>query len=192
MVAPGDVLAYLALGLVSRPELEAELKATERELEHRVRHGVQAGSADELRRWIADRRAVLDHDVTDLRRTLHDRMRASVAAAPNREVADSIDPTVVLRAGSHPTSGLRAVVVACRSCGRWLAVHPQVANMRHCSYNCFRFDRSARERERRRQKRTLGLPPLWRCWHCGQAFDAKRSDARYCSGRCRTAASRAR
>jgi predicted nucleic acid-binding Zn ribbon protein len=98
----------------------------------------------------------------------------------------------VVPAGSHPALGLHAVVVACRSCGRWLVVHPQVANLRHCSPRCFRFDRSARERERRRQTRTLGFSPHQRCWHCGAAFDPKRSDARYCSGRCRTAASRAR
>jgi len=191
VVPRGDVLAYLALGLASRRELEGELRAAERELDL-LRDDVHLASTEHLRWRIAQRRALLDVDISDLRRALLDRMRKSVAAAPNREAAQEVDPTVVLPAGSYPASGLEAVVVACRSCGRWLVVHAQVANMRHCSYRCFRFSRSARERERRRQKQGLGSPSPRRCWHCGEAFEAKRADARYCTGRCRTAASRAR
>lgn len=138
----------------------------------------------------------LGHDmesrVDELKARLHAQMRASVANAPNREVADTVDPIVVVPAGRYPARGLHAVVVRCRSCGRWLAVNPQVANTKYCSHQCFRFGRSAAERERRRRAREGGIRPGPRCRHCGGLFEAKRADAKYCSGRCRTAASRSR
>lgn len=46
-------------------------------------------------------------------------------------------------------------------------------------------------RERKRIYHAVRLSILT-CWHCGHAFIAARTDARYCSNACRQAAYRAR
>jgi hypothetical protein len=58
---------------------------------------------------------------------------------------------------------------------------------RYCSRRCLR----ARWRRRRQRSRTKVLEDL-RCGRCGGLFTPTRSDARYCSLRCRVAAHRAR
>lgn len=52
------------------------------------------------------------------------------------------------------------------------------------------FD-SVPPQERRRVHRAIGIY-IHQCWNCRHSFLATRSDARYCSNRCRQAAYRAR
>jgi predicted nucleic acid-binding Zn ribbon protein len=63
---------------------------------------------------------------------------------------------------------------------------------RFCSADCrslwwYRFVYSETQ-----EHRAYVIPVAARCAHCGQEFVGGRNDARYCSGRCRTAAYRAR
>ena len=58
-----------------------------------------------------------------------------------------------------------------------------------CSYECHR----ARHNEQRRENRLRSLRELDQvCEHCGEAFEIKRRGMRFCSGRCRVAAHRAK
>jgi hypothetical protein len=68
---------------------------------------------------------------------------------------------------------------------------PDAAGTRRlvCSDKCRRYREAYRGAMRRTQTRVYH----WRdCAACGERFVCSRVDGRYCSGRCRTAASRAR
>jgi len=72
----------------------------------------------------------------------------------------------------------------CRNCDRPMFGWEKRTS--HCSEECTLQTQYKRERERRallREERP--------CPQCGETFKPKRSDGRYCSGRCRVAAFRA-
>lgn len=84
-------------------------------------------------------------------------------------------------------------VHACTRCGRWFAAASPVA-----LYCCDRCASDAR-RDRRANAGSRpgrdwdGRPVRYfvrDCEHCGRRFQAGRSDARFCEGRCRVAAHR--
>jgi hypothetical protein len=60
-------------------------------------------------------------------------------------------------------------------------------HIRYCCGEC-RWDADGERRHARRARPRLPRP----CMRCGETFTPARSDARYCSGRCRVAAHRAR
>ncbi|GAB6987922.1 hypothetical protein JCM10369A_44520 [Nocardioides pyridinolyticus] len=72
----------------------------------------------------------------------------------------------------------------CRSCERRLNPKPR-KNYRTGRYECRPVNRTRPGRKSRARTNAM-------CRHCTGSFAAKRSDARYCSGRCREAARRAR
>jgi len=73
----------------------------------------------------------------------------------------------------------------CRECGRsgfrWWQMHRWRSPERMRCQACY-------ERARRRKKREAR--PLIACDHCGESFKPTRSDARFCSDRCRQRAHR--
>ena len=72
----------------------------------------------------------------------------------------------------------------CRQCDR--PIYGWYKRTSHCSAECTlktQYQRMSEEKARLRKERP--------CPHCGETFKPKRSDARYCSTRCRVAAFRA-
>jgi len=61
---------------------------------------------------------------------------------------------------------------------------------RYCSTRCKRQHKRDKAREYMRSIRQPKAPTARNCQHCGDAFTAKRTDAKYCSPRCRQAARR--
>jgi hypothetical protein len=77
--------------------------------------------------------------------------------------------------------------VRCRGCGTVMeSAYGNDCPPETCSDRC-------RQRVWRAMNPTEPAEPTERpCEHCGEPFEARRRDARYCSGRCRTAAHRAK
>ena len=111
--------------------------------------------------------------------------------------------------GRHDPIPAAYVAAACAQCDLPMLVHPathagaeldrptqfQVLLQRCCSHDCAEVLSERLLLERKRELYALAHPPALPtprpCALCGELFDAKRHDARYCSPRCRQAASRA-
>jgi hypothetical protein len=100
------------------------------------------------------------------------------------------------RLSDHPEEPVDPVRVGtCQRCGEAFAVDfyllssgQNVAKVRYCSNECLVAVSVARRREGGARR----VPPhVKTCDRCAAEFTAKRSDARFCSPRCRTAAHRA-
>lgn len=79
--------------------------------------------------------------------------------------------------------------ITCLGCGeRFFRRNPGQHSTGYCSEACRRAVLAQRQRTRRATERVP--PPPRPCDHCGVAFEPARSDARFCSSRCRVAAHR--
>ncbi len=74
----------------------------------------------------------------------------------------------------------------CARCGKPIEGVFVSRAKKYCSYRCVNDAQIARRRERQAAARQLV------CAQCGDAFEGKRRDAKYCSPRCKTAAHRQR
>ena len=75
-----------------------------------------------------------------------------------------------------------------------LWIHRRYSRLHFCCQECagaFEDTRRERHNARRRQKRAEAAREPLACENCGEPFTPRRSDARYCSTRCRVAAHRA-
>jgi len=81
-------------------------------------------------------------------------------------------------------------ICVCQCCSRYFLgwLHHCVA---HCSEQCRSAGKNQKQAAKRRGARQATLSSR-RCEQCNELFKPTRTDARYCSGRCRTAAKRAR
>ena len=91
--------------------------------------------------------------------------------------------TIPLDPDSRPETGVVHATNRCVVCGKAFdSFRPDLA--RYCSYRCSNDAYIAWRREQRRSRRRKT------CCRCGLPFEAKRVDAKHCSGACRQASYR--
>jgi hypothetical protein len=108
--------------------------------------------------------------------------RTAIVPVCERCFADNSEPLHVISCGP------------CDNCGR--TVHDAAWRFsrrhRYCCEHCQFVDQSARLAAAARRHRAEARGPSRPCAECGEPFEAKRGDARYCSSACRQKAYRKR